>query len=88
MQTIGELKIIGRIGEDEIDALVRHTLHERDAVAAQNVVARRRAERPFAGAPDTRDLNSGFETSRSDARATHELHTIYATDRRDSEGGR
>ena len=27
MQTIGELQIIGRIGEDEIDALLRQSLH-------------------------------------------------------------
>ncbi len=78
-----ELKIIGRIGEHEVDRSRRQPVHLGDAVADQDHIARRgtdcgRACRP-AGA-STHNLNLGGETRRSGTQGTHQ-HRSHSTQR-------
>ena len=75
-----ELKVVGRIGEDEIDRGRRQLIHLGDAVADQDRVARRgndcgRASR-LAGA-STQNLKLGGEAGRSGTQGTHQRN--YST---------
>ncbi len=76
-----ELEVVGRIGEDEIDALGRQLLQRRNAVADEDVVdgegggderrgfePRPRSRRDL---PGTRDLNPGGGAGGPGTRGTH-----------------
>ena len=71
-----ELEIVGRVGEDEIDALGRQGPQPFNAVAKNDLVERGRARwRDNAGDgrnPGTRDLNPGFRAGHPGVNATHE----------------
>ena len=77
-----ELKIVGRVGEDEIDRSGRQLLHFGDAVADEDDVARGGADcgRAFrlAGA-STQNLKLGGETRRSGTQGTHQRKSLDAT---------
>ena len=62
-----ELEVVGRVGEDEVDAVGRQPLERRDAVADQHLVERKRRggrgrkahPRRRRKPPGTRDLDPG-----------------------------
>jgi hypothetical protein len=85
-QSVFELQIVGRIGENQVDAVCGKRTHHLNAIAAQNLVARRcsSGSERLAGAPRrrpiTRDLKMGLRAGDSGMSDTHELDT----DRRNS----
>src|SRR5690606_24510679 len=81
-----ELEVVGRIGEDEVDALVRQAAQPGETIVEDDPIeghggpvhpTRRR------GRPGTRDLDPGRGADGTGTRNTHVVFTGYATDEPD-----
>jgi hypothetical protein len=73
-QRVLELQVIGRIGEDEVDALGRQALERGDAIAEDDLIewkGRTPHPRRRRGPPGTRDLDPGGGAGGPGTRGTH-----------------
>ena len=79
-----ELQVVGGIGKNEVDRMLRQARELRDAIAHQNRIDRNNWAGAISHVPGTRDRNPGPVTVRCRADDTHDNRTGETTDRQDT----